>query len=139
VPPVFGAGAGNNQLAEVLAKTWKRPHSPMDPPSAFETRNAGNLCEVEAALAEDGQTFDLQYNFDSVDHTGFYRWPSGPDATGKVSYAFLPHFNSRKLASSITLASGKPFLLGFHKLPGDLDRVELTIVRGNIHPLPANP
>jgi hypothetical protein len=120
------------------AKIFKWPRPPMDPPPTFETRNAGNRCEAHATLAEDGQTFDLQCNFESIDHIGFYRWPSGPDAAGKVSYAFLPHFNSRKLTSNITLASGKPVLLGFHKLPGNLDRVELTIVRGVIHSLPPN-
>lgn len=75
-------------------------------PTSFETRNVGDTLEVEPTLSDNGQAIDLRLVPDRV-----YR--AGTSVAGQgLSRTEMPEFESQRLNTSVTLQTGKTFLLG---------------------------
>ena len=99
----------------VPANAPDKPEEPPPPKSAFpsnpttpvifETRNIGDTLEVEAVLAPDGVTIDLNLVPQSVRYLG----DRTVDGTPPVKQ---PIFESGKISTSVAVRDGHPYFLG---------------------------
>jgi hypothetical protein len=104
--------------------------APMDPPTTFETRNAGEALEVEPAFSNvDGGLMGMSLSAGHVQNDGFTRWASGPDYEGNSSFVFQPNFKVRRTSTNLWVTNGEWMLLQFSRLQDSSDQCELTLLR----------
>jgi len=100
-------------------------------PSAFEKRDVGVTFEAEPTVSEDGATVEVQL---APSHTTLLGWrkvtvENGPNEKVVVEQ---PDFQHLKTTTNITLRSGRPMLLGLHKLQDQPAKIEVFIVTATV-------
>jgi len=116
VPARPSGGQGGQQAPQSVPDTDKLERA-MDPSSleglrtpatgtAFETRNLGRTIEVEAFAELESGFILLRMNCDHVVLAGSSKYGQG------VSEVTMPEFETRRLATTLELALGKPALAG---------------------------
>lgn len=73
--------------------------------SQFETRNTGTVIECESNLSLTNKTIDLFFDFESVGHTGQYKYGKGDK---EQQY---PKFETRRTRTTVITSPGSPKLL----------------------------
>lgn len=71
----------------------------------FETRNTGVNLEVVPTVSSSGKMVDLVASFEMIDRAGLTNWAEFRDEWGDASVR-MPVFDSKRVTSGITLASG---------------------------------
>ncbi|MDX1680268.1 MAG: hypothetical protein R3242_06015 [Akkermansiaceae bacterium] len=92
------SGADTNQGASPI-------HAPCMP-IAFDTRNTGEILDIEPTLSPDAKYCNMRMMPEQVLLTAFNTYGEG------VSETRMPTFETRRVNSAFTVAIGKPFLIG---------------------------
>lgn len=79
-------------------------------PSAFETRNIGNLLEVDTVLGHDDVTVGLNLMPQTVDLKEVIRIQAEPE--GNFSSVDMPIFYTQKITTQVSLLTGRYIFLG---------------------------
>lgn len=114
IPQTFGGGASINGNTGATQQGGSFPVTPTTPQS-FEFRNTGVTMEVEATVADDGYTIDLNLAPEVIEFEGFINYGSpiqttGINALGQSEPVVLtdnkilqPVFATRKLATQVLI------------------------------------
>jgi hypothetical protein len=122
--PPAAAGVGDPKAAQP-AKLGD--DSPI--PTAFETRNTGVTLEAEASVSKNADWLYVNFVVQNVRLTGFDPYESAKTQSGKVVKIDQPRFAVSKDTMDVKLRNGQRCLVGVHKLPGEGDQLELTILQ----------
>lgn len=108
-------------------------------PTAFEKRDLGVTLEAEPDLDPDGVTVRLNIAASHVTLLGWTKATTESTKLGKITFE-QAKFQTLKSKTNITIQSGRPVLLGFHKLQEPPKTVELFIVTATVlHSEPKRP
>jgi hypothetical protein len=100
---------------------------PVSAPTSFESKAVGVSFEFDSNVTDDGKGVEVELISRYVDLSGFVQKTMSID--GKYTVVrHLPEFQVRGDATTLTLQSGQPHLLGFHKLREPEGTVELVVV-----------
>jgi Flp pilus assembly secretin CpaC len=80
-------------------------------PTSFETRNVGSYIEIEPTLSPEKKSINLTLTPEIVYHVGNKVWAEWKGEHGN-SPIQMPTFYVLRINTSVTLADGKPLLLG---------------------------
>ncbi|MFK7909897.1 MAG: hypothetical protein AB8F34_04765 [Akkermansiaceae bacterium] len=105
-------------------------------PTAFETRNLGSTLEVEPTIGENNAYIDVRVSPEIVYHIKNDIWASWKDKHGEANI-MMPVFYTLRLNTAVTVANGKPCLLGAlspkdDKGVTDMSRKVFVFVRANV-------
>jgi hypothetical protein len=130
--PILTTKTGNRAVSENL-RECRFPGGPalvlppLRMPIQFENRNAGATLEIEPVTSPESQQVDLQISYehgtllglaqDQVAADEKYAAPSGQ-----------PTFERLKTSTNLTLNSGEPHLLSFHKLKEPKNTIQISIL-----------
>lgn len=107
-------------------------------PTSFEKRDLGVTLEAEPEVSPDGMTVRLNIAASHVTLLGWTKATAESTKLGKITVE-QPKFQTLKSKTNITIQSGRPVLLGFHKLQEPPKTVELFIVTATVlKPTPAS-
>lgn len=107
-------------------------------PTSFEKRDLGVTLEAEPEVSPDGMTVRLNIAASHVTLLGWTKATAESTKLGKITVE-QPKFQTLKSKTDITIQSGRPVLLGFHKLQEPPKTVELFIVTATVlKPTPAS-
>jgi hypothetical protein len=96
-------------------------------PKTFETRNSGVTFELEPVVSWDGKTIDAQLAVAHISLLGYRK--EKLETVGRHTLVIeQPEFYTRRVSTNVTLKSGEPHLLSFHKLADPPGMVELMLV-----------
>jgi hypothetical protein len=93
------------------AKKSRRDFATGPTPTAFETRNLGSTLEIEPTLGVDNKIIDLRFLPEIIYHVGNEVWAEWKGFHGN-SPIQMPKFYKVSINTAVTLADGKPMLVG---------------------------
>ena len=75
--------------------------------TAFETRNTGDVLEIELALSDDRKYIDLRISHERIFHKRDITWVTHKDRWGNAN-VFFPEFDTYRTNTAITLRNKQP-------------------------------
>ena len=100
-------------------------------PSSFENKALGVTLEVEPMINPDGFSIDLQILPQHVSLLGWHKVAVETEGKSRVTVE-QPDIRVLKTSTNITVISGQPVLLGFHKLQEPAGKVEVFILTATV-------
>lgn len=100
-------------------------------PASFVKRDLGVMLEVEPVLLPDASTVEMRI---VSHHITLLGWKKNTVENGQGAKAIVeqPEFQQLSTNVNITAQSGRPFLLGFHKLQDQKKIIEVSIVTATV-------
>ncbi len=87
-------------------------------PTAFEPRNVGNSFTTETFLEDDGKTATITIEPEIVTFIDWMKYNEAVDIAGNKHDIRMPKFYVMRMNAQVTVATGKPQLIGLHSAQG---------------------
>jgi hypothetical protein len=99
-------------------------------PTAFETRNVGPSIQfTPERIDPSGKLLRINIKADDVRLLQFMSYNAGRLVTGEMMTIEQPRFHSTSSHCEVWVQSGQRLLLGAHKIPGEVQKMELFVLR----------